>query len=362
MPDVPAPPDPTAPTAGPPLGSRENPFDCAIIGGGPAGLSTAVYLGRLRRSSMVVDDHEGRSLWQQVNRNYLGFPDGIEAAELRKLGRRQAANFGTQFCNGQVENIVPQGKFFCVRIGPSLPIEDAPDEGSQERREEDAADASKVGETQIKGHAELWASTLVFACGVQDHFPEFLGRDECVGRTLFWCIICDGYEAIDKRAVVLGADEEAASTALQLRQFTAQITLVAGEPAFKLSKARLDDLQTAGITTVTGRVQNLPNDDGCVTALELEGGQTIPLDVLFTVHEKTPRSDLARALGVECDANGYIAADDEQKTKVPGIFAAGDVTRKHNHQISTAVHEGGMAAAAVNYYLYGALQKEQHGG
>ncbi len=362
MPNMPAPPDPTAPADGSPLGSRDNPFDSVIIGGGPAGLSTAVYLGRLRRSSMVVDDHEGRSLWQQVNRNYLGFPDGIEAAELRKLGRRQAANYGTQFCNGQVENIVRQGKLFCVRIVPSLPISDEPEEGSQERREEDAADASKVGETQIEGHAELWASTLVFACGVQDHFPEFLGRDECVGRTLFWCIICDGYEAIDKRAVVLGDDEEAASTALQLRQFTAQITLVAGEPTFKLPPARLDDLKTAGITTVTGRVQNLPNDDGCVTALELEGGQTIPIDVLFTVHEKTPRSDLARALGVKCDEQGYIAADDEQKTKVPGIFAAGDVTRKHNHQISSAVHEGGMAAAAVNYYLYGALQKEQHGG
>lgn len=359
MPDVPAPPDPTVPT-GPPLGSRAAPFDCAIIGGGPAGLSAAVYLGRLRRSSMVIDDHEGRSLWQQVNRNYLGFPDGIEATELRKLGRRQAANFGAQFCNGEVDTVVRAGKRFCVRIVPSLPVGAAPEEGSQERREADAADASALGETQIEGAAELWASTLIFAGGVQDHFPEFVGRDECVGRTLFWCIICDGYEAIGKRAVVLGADEEAASTALQLRQFTAQITLVAGAAAFDLPPARLDDLQAAGIVTLSGQVQNVPNDEGCVSALELDSGQTVPLDVLFTVHEKTPRSNLARALGVRCDTNGYIAADDEQKTNVPGIFAAGDVTRKHNHQISSAVHEGGMAAAAVNYYLYGALQKEQH--
>jgi thioredoxin reductase (NADPH) len=359
MPDLPPPPDPRVPT-GPPLGSRAAPFDCAIIGGGPAGLSAAVYLGRLRRSSMVIDDHEGRSLWQQVNRNYLGFPDGIEAAELRKLGRRQAANYGTQFCNGQVDEILRQGKLFCVRVVPSLPVEAEPESGSQERREEDAADASKVGETQIEGSAELWASALIFAGGVQDHFPEFVGRDECVGRTLFWCIICDGYETIGKRVVVLGADEEAASTALQLRQFTSHITLVAGEAAFDLPAARLDDLKTAGITTIAGRVQNVPNENGCVTALELDGGQVVPLDVIFTVHDKTPRSDLARALGVECSPHGYIAADDEQKTNVPGIFAAGDVTRKHNHQISTAVHEGGMAAAAVNYYLYGALQKEQH--
>ena len=309
---------------------------------------------------MVIDDHEGRSLWQQVNRNYLGFPDGIEASELRKLGRRQAANYGTQFCNGQVDEIVRQGNLFCVRVVPSLPVQATPDRGNQERREEDAADAGKVGETQIEGAAELWASSLIFAGGVQDHFPEFVGRDECVGRTLFWCIICDGYETIGKRVVVLGADEEAASTALQLRQFTAQITLVAGEPAFDLPTARLADLKTAGITTLTGRIENVPNENGCVTALELDSGTVVPLDVIFTVHEKTPRSDLARALGVRCDANGYIAADDEQKTNEAGIFAAGDVTRKHNHQISTAVHEGGMAAAAVNYYLYGTLQKEQH--
>ena len=88
-------------------------------------------------------------------------------------------------------------------------------------------------------------------------------------------------------------------------------------------------------------------------------GRRVPLELLFTVHEKRPRSELAQALGVHCNAEGYIEADDEQKTTVPGVYAAGDVTRAHNHQISSAVHEGGMAAAAANYYLYGALQKEQ---
>src|SRR5689334_13583188 len=129
----------------PNLGSRGEPFDCAIIGGGPAGLSAAVYLGRLRRTTVVIDAHEGRSLWYQVNRNYLGFPDGIEAAELRKLGRRQAANYGTQFCNGQVDNIVRQGKLFCVRVVPSLPVEAEPEAGSQEQRAADTADAGAVG-------------------------------------------------------------------------------------------------------------------------------------------------------------------------------------------------------------------------
>src|SRR5690348_4736538 len=89
----PAPPDlvppGTAEVLPPHLGTRREPVDCAIIGGGPAGLSAAVGLGRLRRSTLVFDNRAARSLWSQVNWNYLGFPEGIEAAELRRLGRAQ---------------------------------------------------------------------------------------------------------------------------------------------------------------------------------------------------------------------------------------------------------------------------------
>ena len=81
----------TADPLPPHLGTREQPVDCAIIGGGPAGLSAAVYLGRLRRSTVVIDDRGGRSLWSQVNRNYLGFPDGISGAQLTYRARRQVA-------------------------------------------------------------------------------------------------------------------------------------------------------------------------------------------------------------------------------------------------------------------------------
>jgi thioredoxin reductase (NADPH) len=82
---------------------------------------------------------------------------------------------------------------------------------------------------------------------------------------------------------------------------------------------------------------------------------------VFAVTPKHPNTALARQLGIKLDANGYILADDEQKTNVPGVYAAGDATRLHNHQISSAVHEGGMAAAAANYYLYGDLQKTNGG-
>src|SRR5664279_676901 len=107
----------SAAQAGAPLLERE--VDCAIIGGGPAGLSAAVCLSRMRRSVLVIDDRDGRSLWGQTNRNYLGFPDGIPAAEIRLQGRRQAARYGTKFLNGRVVAASHDGLFH-LRVESSV--------------------------------------------------------------------------------------------------------------------------------------------------------------------------------------------------------------------------------------------------
>src|SRR4051794_10729784 len=129
----------TADFRGDQLGDRKSPFDSAIVGGGPGGLSASIYLGRLRRSSMGIDDHAGRSLWSQVNRNYLGFPEGIAAHELRRLGRLQAARYGAAFCDGTVRSIAPEGDLFCVRVK----VADAPDSGSPTNIAEDEEQAEE---------------------------------------------------------------------------------------------------------------------------------------------------------------------------------------------------------------------------
>lgn len=341
----------------PNLGRRDQPVDCAIIGGGPAGLSAAVYLGRLRRSSLVFDDRAGRSLWSQVNRNYLGFPDGVEAAELRRLGRKQAALYGACFCKSCVCSVEREDGIFRIRTEPSS----RSGAGTEENIRKEDAVAARIGETEVETREEFYASTVIFATGVEDDFPEFEGRDECVGRSLFWCIICDGYEAIGKRVVVIGEDEEAVSTALQLRQFSNTISLVAGEDGFSVDRARMADLGTAGIEAFPYPVADYANADGCLTAVKMQdpAGIVLPLDLIFAICAKHPNTNVARDLGVSLDKNGYIETDDEEKTNIPGVFAAGDVTRLHSHQISTAVAEGATAAEAANYYLYGDLQREK---
>src|SRR4051794_618419 len=211
-------------------------FDCVIVGAGPAGLSAAVYLGRLRRKVLVIDDRHGRSTWHQVNRNYLGFPDGVHATALRELGRKQAERYGVQFCAAHASNVSVAGD-------------------KDERRFTVATD---------KG--DFVGKTLILATGVSDHFPEFDGSEECIGKSMFWCIICDGYEAIDKRVVVLGHDDHAAAVALQLLVFTERVTLISGEQLFDFSPERMEALRSHGVRVVEAGANICQGGGGQTTA------------------------------------------------------------------------------------------------
>jgi thioredoxin reductase (NADPH) len=321
--------------------------DCLIVGGGAAGLSAAINLGRMRRSTIVVDDKD-RFRWRHPINNYLGFPEGSTAAELRRLGRRQAGRFGAQFVIGQVATAAPDGERFRLRIDPLPPMGPATDPPDEELvRTSDVVPAG--------GHIDVVARAVILATGVRGHFPEFPGRNECVGISLFWCIQCDGYESIDRVVGVVGHDEEAVETALDLLDFTASVTLVAGRPeGFSVPESRLADLAASGIATYSVSVSEFQNRDGQMQALVLgdRAGTRIPVEQVYTIRPSLAANDLARQLGVELTEIGQIIVDNDQHTNVPGVLAAGDITAPHDHQFSAAVHEGNQAACAANYRLY----------
>jgi thioredoxin reductase (NADPH) len=304
-------------------------FDCAILGGGPAGLSAALYLGRLKRRVVVIDDHEGRSTWHQVNRNYLGFPDGIHATKLRELGGEQARRYGAEMVAARATDVAMTGE-------------------GRERRF-----------TLSTTRGDFTARSLIFATGVTDRFPEFEGSEECIGKSMFWCIICDGYEAQGKRVVVLGHNDRAASLALQLLVFTDKVTMVTGEEELDVEPQRRAALREHGIEVHECGCQVYKcGREGHLASIGLGDGTEIELDMLFVAQWIEPNTELANKLNVNRDEHGYIRNDSEQCTNVDGVYAAGDVTKLYNHQVTSAVHEGGMAAAAVNYYLYEDWQKE----
>jgi thioredoxin reductase (NADPH) len=336
-------------------GMRE--VDCLIVGGGAAGISAAINLGRMRRSVIVVDDKD-RFRWRHPIHNYLGFPDGIKAADLRRLGRRQAAKFGAAFIIGTVTTAAPDGDLFRIRIdalaarpGGGAAAGDGPDE-----------ELARTSERVEEGRPiEVLARSVILATGVRGHFPEFPGREDCVGVSLFWCIHCDGYESIDRVVGVVGDDEEAVETALDLLDFTSRVTIVAGRPeGFSVPRSRLADLEANGILAYPVGVAEYQNRDGQMQALVLDDPSRTRVSVehVYIVRPSTAANELAGQLGVALNGIGQIIIDTDQHTNVPGVLAAGDVTSPHDHQFSAAVHEGNQAACAANYRLYRPEQRD----
>ena len=329
-----------------------------MIGGGAAGLSAAVNLGRMRRSVLLVDERD-RFRWRHMVHNYLGFPDGISATEIRRLGWRQATRYGVELMLGHVAGARPEGDRFRLRI------ERLPEGGAQGNRPgpsvpRDEEMASIFGEVPEGGPLEVLARTVVLATGVSGHFPEFPGRDDCVGLSLFWCIHCDGYESIDRVVGVVGYDEDAISTALDLLVFTDRVTMVAGRPeGFEVPASRLADLAAAGIAAYPHGVAEYENRDGQMRALVLDdpARTRIPVEQVYTVRQTRAANGLAVQFGLELNPIGQIVVTSEQHTNVPGVYAAGDATSLHDHQLSAAVHEGNQAACGANYHLYTPVQK-----
>jgi len=294
-------------------------YEVLVIGGGPAGLSAALYLARYDRHVALFDAGQGRSTWHQVTHNYLGFPGGIPARELRRLGYEQLAEYPqVEILRHKVEKLRREGPVFIA-----------------------------------SGQPDEWCGRAVILCtGVIDHYPHFEGWDEYVGRSMFWCITCDGYASKGKRVVVAGNVNATASVALQMQRFTPHITLLTNSEDNLIDERFMERLAAARIPVFRDKIEQVEGEGGYLRALHLRGGSRLELDHLYSHHGSTPQTELAEQVGVALAENGFIHVDNEQKTTVPGVYAAGDVTRLHAHQISTAVHEGGMAASAANYYLY----------
>jgi thioredoxin reductase (NADPH) len=332
--------------------------DCVIVGGGAAGLSAAVNLGRMRRSVLLIDERD-RFMWKHVVYNYLGFPDGIAAVDIRRLGWRQASKYGVELLLGHAATATRDGDRFRFRI-ERLPEGGAWGRGPGPSVPRDAEMAGIFGEVPADGAVEVVARTVILATGVFGHFPEFPGRDECVGRSLFWCIQCDGYESIDHVVAVVGHEEDSISTALDLLEFTNRVTMVAGRSeGFDVPASRLADLAAAGIDAHPCAVAEYENHDGQIAAVVLDDPSRtrLPVEQVYTVQRTRATNDLARQLGLELNPVGQIVVTSEQHTNVPGVYAAGDATCLHDHQMSAAVHEGNQAACGANYHLYSSAQR-----
>jgi thioredoxin reductase (NADPH) len=249
--------------------------------------------------------------------------------------------------------------------------EDAP--GLEENRERERRHAAPLGDRRTPGRETVRARTVILAAGVVDAFPVFEGRDACVGVSLFWCIVCDGYEAVGRRVAVVGDDDDALETAFGLLHFTSRVTLVTGRRRTRAPARRLAALEARGVEIRRAPVERYEHEAGRIESLvlsrptahtptartrrQLGADDPVSVEMVFVSTPKRSRADLAARLGADMNDEGYIVTDEDGRTSVAGLFAAGDVTAGHAHQVTTAAHQGGTAATAVNHELYDEVER-----
>ncbi len=289
-------------------------LDCLVIGGGPAGLTAAVYLARFHLDIMVVDAGKSRASWIPCSHNHAGFPDGINGNELLELMREQACKYGAKIVTARVTKL---------------------------EKGEDGLFSAEWGSGNRK------ARTVLLATGITNRKPQMDEElhDDALSRGLIrYCPICDGYEVTDKKVGVIGSDSHGVAEALFIRSYTADVTLIAPHDALRLSAEDQKTLEQAGIKSVDGPAEAVAIDHGWIVVDTAEGHYAF--DSVYPALGSDPHSQLAEQLGARLSGEGCIGVDARQHTSVEGLYAAGDVVIGLD-QISHAMGNGGVAATTI---------------
>jgi thioredoxin reductase (NADPH) len=291
------------------------PLDALIIGGGPAGLTAAIYLARFRRRFALVDSGHSRASWIPRSHNHPGFPDGVGGIELLKRMREQLAGHGGEVLSGSATSLsAREDSLFCAIVN---------------------------GENIIASH-------VILCTGVVDVEPPLPNALEAVRRGLVrQCPICDGYEMIDKKLVVIGRGATGLGEALFLRTFTPDITLVTLGERLDLSPDNRRRMEEAGIRAVETPLAEISHEGDRIARLDFQDGASLGFDAIYSALGTHPRADLAAMLGVDLHADRRIITDGHQRTSIEGCYAAGDIVTGLN-QIAVAMAQGEIAAVDIH--------------
>lgn len=304
------------------MANATDPFDCLIIGAGPAGLTAATYLARYQRRIAVVDGGASRARWIPTSHNCPGFPLGIAGPELLAKLRLQAESFGVEIEHGNVLRLARTGSHF---------------EASNDLRS--------------------WhASRVIIATGIVDKLPQLSDIEGAIAAgAVRLCAVCDGFEARDERIGVLGPIDSAIHHAAFLRTFSRRVTAIPSQPG--PAGPDCAALARSARIRVTDAFERIEYHDGhCV--VHTRDGQAHTFDTIYPVLGCEPRSGLASQLGARLDDNDEIVVDTHMMTSVEGAYAIGDIVSALN-QIAVAMGHAAIAATAVHNGLARNFREQQ---
>jgi thioredoxin reductase len=291
--------------------------DVIIVGGGPAGLSAALILGRCRRRVLLIDADRPRNAVTPRMNGYLGH-DGTPPGALRDAARAEIARYPTV-------------------------IVDAGEAVDAERGE------GGFSVTLADGRRER-ARRLVLATGLSTALPPVPGFETFWGHGVHHCPYCDGYENRDAPIAVYGPGSRAKGLALELTAWSRDLTLCTDGPAPDLAEEDRARLARQGIRLDERPLEGLEGEGGRLARVRFRDGGDLPCQALFFAPAECAPSDLVRRLGCDLSAKGTVPTRDYEQTNVPGLYVAGDASRRVQFAIVAAA-EGAMAAFAINTEL-----------
>jgi thioredoxin reductase len=293
-------------------------FDVIVVGGGPAGLSAALMLGRCRRRVLLCDLGAPRNRRSTALHGYLT-RDGVAPSDFNDLGRRELPRYGVEVRPVGVTNAQRKDDHYRVSLGDG-----------------------------VAEHARY----LLIATGVVDDLPGIPGFDACYGRSIFHCPYCDGWEWCDRPMAVFGCGAAATGLALALKTWSGDVVLCTHGQ--RCPRAARERLARNGIAIRQETIAQLEHADGFLRAIAFVSGDPLRRDVMLFSTGQRPQSDLAIRLGCTLTRRGTVKTGSLSDTNVPRLFVAGDASRDAQFVVVAAA-EGVKAAVAINK----ALQAEE---
>jgi thioredoxin reductase (NADPH) len=288
-----------------------------VVGGGIAGLSAAIYLGRAQRDVIVIDSGHSMAKWEPVVQNYLGFPKGVGGEELLKNGRTQAERYEAGFIQDEIKSVSARKSIFV-----------------------------------LKGKRKAYRTKrLLIATGIFHLPPEIPGVKQCLGHSMFFCKDCDGYRVRGKRIAIIGANNETVEYALAMLDYSACVIVATNGKRTLWDKQHARWLEEYEIPVARRRISDVDHRKRRIRALKFASGPHLKIDYLFTTRGDVFHNQLAKKLGAKIDPDGQIKVDHCMRTSVPRLYAAGCVTPA-NCQMIIAAGQGAAAAQAINRDLF----------
>jgi thioredoxin reductase len=292
--------------------------DIAIVGGGPAGLSAAVWAARYMHSVTLVDSGDARNAETLRINGFLGL-DPVTPSELRSSGRETCRNLGVQLIDAIVLRVERHGDEEFLLC--------------------------------LEGGGRVHSRRLLLAIGLRDVWPDIPGVETVYGANAHVCPDCDGYDSRGKKVVVMGNGRRAVGMALNLTTWTHDIIICTnGRPPELDEPEYWEKLDALNIPVITERVARVCDEESRIRCLQFENGMELDADKVFFAIAQYPADDLGAQLGCERDDEGHIAVDAHGLTSVRHVYAAGDVIPGPQLAIVAAAN-GAIAALAMHKSL-----------